>query len=96
MFVFRAIISTVGGFPRPLIDLSQRNFATLMAKAFGYSLNPPFNPYADTVSYLIASYVIPYLGINGYTGTNANIQVFATRRVFYYNTIHFFNCFFIY
>ncbi|KAJ3683717.1 hypothetical protein LUZ60_013944 [Juncus effusus] len=77
----RAIISTVGGFTRPLIDLSAKNFANLMDIAFGYPLNPPFNPYLNTVNYLLASYVIPYLGINGYSGANVNIEGFATRKL---------------
>lgn len=96
MLLFRAIISTVGGFPRPLIDLSQKNFATLMDKAFGYPLNPPFNPYADSLSYLIASYVIPYLGINGYAGANANIQGHPRVRYKKGNLIIYsIRCFFI-
>ncbi|XP_072996531.1 ferritin-like catalase Nec2 [Typha latifolia] len=77
----RAIESTVGGIPRPLIDLSAENFARVMDEAFGYHLNPPFNPYINSLNYLLASYMLPYLGINGYTGTNPGIDGYATRRL---------------
>ncbi|KAK1370701.1 hypothetical protein POM88_036793 [Heracleum sosnowskyi] len=40
----RALKSTVGGFPRPLLDLSESNFAKIMNSAIGYKLDPPFNP----------------------------------------------------
>ncbi|KAL5561495.1 hypothetical protein UlMin_031242 [Ulmus minor] len=65
----RAIISAVGGFPRPLLDLSTKNFAKLFDKAAGFPLKPPFDPYADTIKYLLAAYAIPYVGLNGYVGT---------------------------
>lgn len=77
----RAIQNTVGGFPRPLIDLSAHNFARVMDEAFGYHLDPPFDPYIHSLNFLLASYVIPYLGINGYTGTNPIIDGYATKRL---------------
>ncbi|XP_022862357.1 desiccation-related protein PCC13-62-like [Olea europaea var. sylvestris] len=77
----RAIKSTVGGFPRPLMDLSPKNFAKLFNEAFGYELRPPFNPYRDSLSFMMASYVIPYVGLLGYVGTNPNINGCVTKRL---------------
>lgn len=77
----RAIKSTVGGFPRPLIDLSAHNFANIMDDAFGYHLNPPFNPYNNSLNYLLASYIIPYMGLVGYVGANPNIDGFVSKRL---------------
>ncbi|RZS06387.1 hypothetical protein BHM03_00037030 [Ensete ventricosum] len=62
----KAIKTTVGGFPRPLLDLSAHHFAKIMNDAFGYHLDPPFDPYIDTINFLLASYVIPYMGLVGY------------------------------
>ncbi|KAL5219483.1 hypothetical protein ABZP36_020167 [Zizania latifolia] len=77
----RAIQSTVGGIPRPLIDLSAHNFARVMDEAVGYHLDPPFDPYTNSLNFLLAVYVIPYLGINGYTGTSPLIDGYATKRL---------------
>ncbi|KAL6648174.1 hypothetical protein ACP70R_012398 [Stipagrostis hirtigluma subsp. patula] len=77
----RAIQRTVGGIPRPLIDLSAYNFAKVMDEAFGYHLDPPFDPYINSLNFLLASYVIPYLGINGYVGTNPIIDGYKTKNL---------------
>jgi hypothetical protein len=77
----RAIERTVGGIPRPLIDLSANSFARVMDEAFGYHLDPPFDPYVDSLNFLLACYVIPYLGINGYVGTNPIIDGYESKRV---------------
>ncbi|KAK3041963.1 hypothetical protein RJ639_002271 [Escallonia herrerae] len=76
----RALKTTVGGFPRPLLDLSAHNFAKLFDQAFGYPLVPPFDPYRDSLSYMLASYVIPYVGLVGYVGINPNIKGYITKR----------------
>lgn len=89
LYDFRAIRTSVGGFPRPLIDLSQRNFAKLFDEALGYSLEPPFDPYYSTTNYLLASYVIPYMGMVGYVGANPNINGYVAKRViviYYYSS----------
>ncbi|CAN6306666.1 unnamed protein product [Urochloa humidicola] len=75
----RAIQRTVGGIPRPLIDLSPHNFAMVMDEAFGYKLDPPFDP--NSLNFLLASYVIPYLGLNGYVGTNPIIDGYETKKL---------------
>lgn len=77
----RAIQRTVGGIPRPLIDLRAHNFARVMDAAFGYHLDPPFDPYINSLNFLLASYVIPYLGINGYVGTNPVIDGYETKKL---------------
>ncbi|KAM6558401.1 hypothetical protein CsatA_027640 [Cannabis sativa] len=77
----RAIINTVGGFPRPLIDLSPQNFANLFNKAVGFTLKPSFDPYANSLNYLLASYVIPYVGLVGYVGTIPGLTYYTTRRL---------------
>ncbi|KAK6911577.1 hypothetical protein RJ641_023670 [Dillenia turbinata] len=77
----RVIKSTVGGFPRPLMDLSAKNFATLIDEAFGKHLEPPFDPYHDSLKYMIASYVIPYMGLVGYVGANPLINGFVSKRL---------------
>ncbi|XP_022867882.1 desiccation-related protein PCC13-62-like [Olea europaea var. sylvestris] len=69
----RAIDKTVPGFPRPLLNLSSSTFATFMNDAFGIALDPPFDPYADDINYLLASYVLPYVGLTGYVGTNPKL-----------------------
>ncbi|KAI9122936.1 hypothetical protein K1719_005825 [Acacia pycnantha] len=70
----RAIRSTVRGFPRPLLNLSKEAFGEVMNSAFGRSLDPPFDPYANEINYLLASYVIPYVGLTGYVGANPLLQ----------------------
>ncbi|CAN4111098.1 unnamed protein product [Withania somnifera] len=76
----RALKSTVGVFPRPLLDLSAKNFGKLFDKAFGHKLVPPFDPYRDSLSYMLSCYVIPYVGLVGYVGTNPNINGYKTKR----------------
>ncbi|XP_019463277.1 PREDICTED: desiccation-related protein PCC13-62-like [Lupinus angustifolius] len=70
----RAIKRTVKGFPRPLLNISKEAFAQIMDSAFGEPLHPPFNPYANHINYLLASYVIPYVGLTGYVGANPELQ----------------------
>ena len=66
---FRAITSAVEGLPRPQLDLSPQNFQKILHQAIGLDLKPPMDPYSNTVNYLLASYVIPYVGLVGYVGT---------------------------
>ncbi|KAG5011697.1 hypothetical protein JHK82_023889 [Glycine max] len=79
--VSRAIKSTVRGFPRPLLDLSTASFAKVMNSAFGRPLVPPFDPYANSINYLLASYVIPYVGLTGYVGANPLLQNATSKRL---------------
>lgn len=77
----RAIQKTVAGFPRPLLNLSAGSFATVMNNAVGKTLVPPFDPYASDINYLLASYVIPYVGLTGYVGANPKLQSPISRKV---------------
>ncbi|XP_075108766.1 ferritin-like catalase Nec2 [Nicotiana tabacum] len=77
----RAIDKTVGGIPRPLMDLSRENFAKLFDEAIGYELEPPFDPYRDSLSYMLSCYVIPYVGMNGYVGMNPQLKGYAAKHL---------------
>ncbi|KAL7084033.1 hypothetical protein ACP275_14G200500 [Erythranthe tilingii] len=46
----RTLKTTVGGFPRPLPDFSAKNIANIFDEAFGYELEPPLDPYRDSLS----------------------------------------------
>ncbi|KAL6503324.1 hypothetical protein OROGR_025247 [Orobanche gracilis] len=77
----RAIQKTVPGFPRPLLNLSAATFATIMDNAFEKPPAPPFDPHADDINYLIASYVIPYVGLTGYLGANPKLQSRTVKKI---------------
>ncbi|KAK4478349.1 hypothetical protein RD792_017639 [Penstemon davidsonii] len=70
----RAIQRTFPGFPRPLMDLSKTSFASIMNNAFGEALVSEFDPYANDINYLIASYVLPYVGLTGYVGATPKLH----------------------
>ncbi|KAI3961221.1 hypothetical protein MKX01_035807 [Papaver californicum] len=76
----RVIKSTVGGIPRPLLDLSASNLATIMDNAFGHHLEPPFDPYANSINYMLSSYVIQYVGLTGYVGMNPFLNGYKIKR----------------
>jgi len=74
----RAIKAALGNppecaFPRTLLDLTKKNWADAFDSAFlakfGKKLSPPFDPYEDSLKYLISTYFIPYVGLTGYVGT---------------------------
>ncbi|KAJ4793102.1 Desiccation-related protein PCC13-62 [Rhynchospora pubera] len=77
----RAIKKTVKGFPRPQLDISAAHFAKIVDEAFEFKLNPPFDPYANGVNYLIASYIIPYVGLTGYVGASPKLQSAKAKRL---------------
>ncbi|KAK7243923.1 hypothetical protein RIF29_38736 [Crotalaria pallida] len=77
----RAIKNIVRGFPRPLLNLSSAAFAKVMDSAFGKPLHPPFDPYANEINYLLASYVIPYVGLTGYVGANPELLRPASKKL---------------
>ncbi|XP_060219198.1 ferritin-like catalase Nec2 [Lycium barbarum] len=77
----RALKSKVGGFPRPLMDLSAKNFAKLFDEAFGYKLEPPFDPYRDSLNFVLSCYALPYTALVGYVGTNPLIKGYETKRL---------------
>nr|GMD74507.1 desiccation-related protein PCC13-62-like [Ipomoea batatas] len=77
----RVIKETIGGFPRPQLNLSMEVFAMVMNDAFGKVLVPPFDPYANDINYLLASYVIPYVGLTGYVEANRLLKSPTSRRL---------------
>ncbi|XP_039157067.1 desiccation-related protein PCC13-62-like [Eucalyptus grandis] len=77
----RAIYTTVGGIQRPLIDISAKKFAMIVDSALGHRLWPPFDPYLSSVNYLLASYLIPYVGLTGYVGTIPNLSNYTTKAL---------------
>ncbi|KAI5058202.1 hypothetical protein GOP47_0026372 [Adiantum capillus-veneris] len=77
----RAIWETTGGMPRPLMDLSVDVWAMLMNEAFGFTLEPPFNPYEDGLKFLLGSYFIPYIGLTGYVGANPSLTTATAKRL---------------
>lgn len=68
------------------MDLSAKSFAKLIDEAFGFPLDPPFYPYRDSLSYMVGSYTVPYVGLNGYTGSNPFLCVYLAKRVGTYLT----------
>ncbi|XP_058096161.1 ferritin-like catalase Nec2 [Magnolia sinica] len=77
----REIQQMVGGFPRPLMDLSSTNFAKIMTKAMGAPLHPPFDPYLNDINFLLASYLIPYVGLTAYVGTMPYLNSTSIKRL---------------
>merc|ERR1711915_615730 len=77
----RALKKTVTGFPRPQLDLSATHFARIINAALNTTLSPPFDPYANSVNYLLASYVVPYGGLTGYVGANAHLRSKTAKRL---------------
>ncbi|KAK6144027.1 hypothetical protein DH2020_020847 [Rehmannia glutinosa] len=63
------------------MNLSAATFATVMNNAFEKPLEPPFDPYANDINYLLASYVIPYVGLTGYVGANPKLQSPTSRKL---------------
>ncbi|XP_048138942.1 desiccation-related protein PCC13-62-like [Rhodamnia argentea] len=77
----RAIYTRIGGIRRPLLNLSAQNFEAIFDQAVGYKLQPPFNPYSNTVNYLLASYLIPYVGLVGYVGTIPYLETYNSKSL---------------
>ncbi|MED6139444.1 hypothetical protein PIB30_083894 [Stylosanthes scabra] len=76
-----AIKNWVKGFPRPLLNISSETFGEIIDNAFGEKLNPSFDPYANDINYLIASYAISYVGLNGYVGANPLLKSTNARSL---------------
>ncbi|KAL6843443.1 hypothetical protein ACP4OV_026765 [Aristida adscensionis] len=77
----RAIKQTVRGYPRPLLDISAANFAKIVEQALNATLDPPFNPYENSINFLIASYIIPYVGLTGYVGANPKLLTPQAKKL---------------
>ncbi|TVU17799.1 hypothetical protein EJB05_33856 [Eragrostis curvula] len=77
----RAIKQYVGGFPRPAIDLSADRFAMVMDDAMGARLDPPFDPYANSVNFLLASYVLPHVTAAATMGISSTLMGYLSKRL---------------
>lgn len=77
----RAIKQNVKGFPRPLLDISAANFGKIVETAMNTTLDPPFNPYENSLNFLLASYIIPYVGLTGYVGANPRLLTPQARKL---------------
>lgn len=77
----RVLKTNFGGIPRPLLNLSAPNFAKFMDMAFEHKLEPPFDPYRDSVNYMLGSYIAPYVGLTGYVGLNSMLQGHFSKRI---------------
>eukprot|EP00250_Pteridium_aquilinum_P023293 c26590_g1_i1 orf=159-1148(-) len=77
----RAIKETIpDAFPRVQLDLSKKTFAATMEAALG-RLSSPFDAYANSLNYLLASYLIPYVGLTGYVGASPQLQSTRAKRL---------------
>lgn len=47
----------------------------------GKKLKPPFDPYVNGINFLLASYLLPYVGLTGYVGANPKLQGSDSRKV---------------
>ncbi|XP_006654057.3 desiccation-related protein PCC13-62-like [Oryza brachyantha] len=77
----RAITQSMGGFPRPAIDLSDGRFAAVMDEAMGARLDPPFDAYASSVNFLLASYILPHITTSAAVGISPSLIGFASKRL---------------
>ncbi|KAG8067213.1 hypothetical protein GUJ93_ZPchr0005g15526 [Zizania palustris] len=77
----RAITQSMGGFPRPAIDLSDGRFAAVMDDAMGVRLDPPFDPYASSVNFLLASYILPHITASAAVGISSTLMGYASKRL---------------
>ncbi|KAL3678992.1 hypothetical protein R1sor_021948 [Riccia sorocarpa] len=68
-------------FPRPLLNIGEATWATILNSAFRRPLDPPFNPYVNSINYMLASYTIPYVGLTGYVGTNPQLLGSGAKRL---------------
>ena len=69
------------GFPRPLLNFSAEIFSNTVDAAFLTKLNTLFDPYANSLNSLLASYLIPYVGLIGYVGTNPQLQSATAKQL---------------
>lgn len=51
---------------------SKELFAEAMDKAAGMKLDPPFDPYANSLYYLLSAFTITYAGVTAYADASPN------------------------
>ncbi|KAL6217253.1 hypothetical protein ACLB2K_010470 [Fragaria x ananassa] len=65
----RTMVETVGGMKRPLIDVGRVNWGIIFNLALKTTLIPPFNPYENSLNFLLAAYTMPYLAQVSYVNS---------------------------
>ncbi|KAK7827963.1 desiccation-related protein pcc13-62 [Quercus suber] len=58
-----------------------KNHLQKVDAAIGKKLSPPFNPYYSGVHFLLASYLIPYVGLTGYVGTIPKLKAPHAKEI---------------
>ncbi|GLJ31891.1 hypothetical protein SUGI_0641820 [Cryptomeria japonica] len=66
---------------RPLLDLRVETWSKFFNEVVGFTLNHPFNPYISSGNYVLAMYVVPYMGLTAYVGANLNITSQAGKQL---------------
>lgn len=68
-------------FPRVQLDLSKKTWAMMFDSAVNYTLDPPFDVYANSLNFYLASYFIPYVGLTGYVGASPMLMGFGAKAL---------------
>lgn len=71
--------------PRPQLDISRSVWARFLAQALEQELIPPFNPYNDTISFLVAAQVLPYAALSAYFDQSSHIVGQEAQKVYFSN-----------
>lgn len=87
MFVFkcdfRSVIEAAGGrgIKRPLLNLSKEVFSDIFDEAIGFKLEPRFDPYSNSINFLLAANMFPYTGLVGLVGATPLLLLPQSRKV---------------
>nr|XP_011459794.1 PREDICTED: desiccation-related protein PCC13-62-like [Fragaria vesca subsp. vesca] len=65
----RSIVQNGGGIPRPLLNLGLVNWGLFFDLALKTPLIPPFNPYANSLNFLLGAYAMPDLAQISYVSS---------------------------
>ncbi|CAJ1940788.1 unnamed protein product [Sphenostylis stenocarpa] len=77
----RAIKRAVKGYPRPLLNISKDLFAETLDHFFGQPLHPPFDPYANSMNYRIACYIVTLVAPSAYAGIIPKLQNTTSKEL---------------
>ncbi|KAA0068011.1 desiccation-related protein PCC13-62-like [Cucumis melo var. makuwa] len=78
----RAVIEAAGGrgIKRPLLNLSKEVFSDIFDKAIGFKLKPRFDPYSNSINFLLAANLFPYTGLVGLVGATPLLLLPQSRK----------------
>ncbi|RDX72304.1 hypothetical protein CR513_48234, partial [Mucuna pruriens] len=77
----RAIKNIMRGLLRPLLDLRVKPFSKVMESTIRQPLYPLFDPYANEINFLLASYLIPYVDLTSYVGAIPLLQNATSKKL---------------